>query len=109
MLSVPFLSVLPALIMTLTILEVNQNYLEFVFLVSDSGDRPLSYVVEIRREGNENWQEVRVLSGSESGNITVNLQYDFQASATYDARVIPIFEHDGLAYRGDGEQATFTV
>ena len=102
-------SVIPALRTTPTILEVNQSYLEFMFLTSNSGDRPSSYVVEIRREGAEDWQEVRVLSESESGNVTVNLQYDFQVSATYDVRVIPIFEYDGETYRGYGAQATFTV
>ena len=106
-------SVLPALRTKPTILEVKQNYLKFVFLSWEasphSGDRPSSYVVEIRRAGTEDWQEQRVLSGLESGNITVSLQYDFNASATYEVRVIPILTYEGVFYQGYGIQTTFTL
>ena len=68
---------------------------------------PLSYVVEIRREGTEDWEELRVLYGIQSGNVTINLQYDFQVSATYEVRVIPISVYNGV--RGHGAQVNFTV
>ena len=91
------------------ILEVKQNHFVFVFLASDSRDKPSSYVVEIRREAIDDWEELRVLSGTESGNITVNILYDLNASVTYDVRVFPIFEYGGLPYRGHAIQATFTA
>ena len=103
----PFPPALPTPVTTLTILETTQNYLEFVFLASNSKDMPLYYVVEIRREGTEDWKELRLLSGNEFGNITVNLQYDFQVSATYYVKVFPIFVYNGVHYRGHGAQATF--
>ena len=78
-------------------------------MASNSGDMPSSYVVEIRREGTDDWQELRVLSGSESGNVTVNLQHDFQVSAIYEVRVIPIFVYDEVPYRAYGAMASFTV
>ena len=96
-----------------TILAVNQTNLDFEFLAwkasADSGDIPSSYLVEIQGEGSENWQNLTVLSGSLSGNITLSLEYDLQPSATYNVRVIPVFEHDREHYRGYGAHANFTV
>ena len=106
---------IPVLSSPPTIVKVNQAHLELQFLSweasPDSGDKPSSYmyVVEMRREGTEDWQELRVFTGPESENVKVQLQYDFLESVTYDIRVIPILVHEGISYRGYGAETTFTV
>ena len=108
-----FLAELPVLPSPPIIVKVNETHLELEFVSweasPDSGDRPSSYVVEIRREGSGHWQEVRLLYRHESGNVTVQLRYDFPMSVTYDIRVIPILVHEGISYRGYGAETTFIV
>ena len=94
-------------------MKVNETHLELEFLSweasPDSGDRPSSYVVEIRREDTEDWEELRVLSGSESGIISVTIEHNIKVTATYEVRVLPILTHEGTDYQGHGVPATFTV
>ena len=108
-----YLVELPVLPSPPIIVKVNETHLELEFLSWEaspgSGDRPSSYVVAIRREGAEDWEELKMLSALESGMISVTIEHNFQVTANYMVRVLPILTHEGTDYQGHGVPATFTV
>ena len=108
-----FLVELPVLPSPPIIVKVNETHLELEFPSWEaslgSGDRPSSYVVEIRRAGAEDWDELKRLSALESGMIFVTIKHNFQVTAAYEVRVLPILTHEGTDYQGHGVPTTFTV
>ena len=108
-----FLVELPVLPSPPIIVKVNETHLELEFAPwgasPGSRDRPSSYVVEIRREGAEDWEELKMLSALESRMIFVTIKHNFQVTAAYEVRVLPILTHEGTDYQGHGVPAAFTV
>ena len=50
-----------------------------------------------------------MLSELESGMISVTIEHNFQVTANYEVRVLPILTHEGTDYQGHGVPAAFTV
>lgn len=91
---------------------VRPQMIEFEFLAwmefqDPLGDPPSSYWVQLRQEGDHDWQTVHEIPGDQTGNVTVNLDVTLVSESTYHLRVVPVLVYEGEAYEGTAPEVSF--
>ena len=73
----------------------------------DSGRNPSLYRIELKNNDTDVWKTLQEIDGDQQDNVTILLSHPDQ-SGNYTMRVIPVMEHEGTAYEGNGPQHSFT-
>ena len=72
----------------------------------DEGDPPTAYRLEYKHDESDIWETLPEIDGEQQGNVTVIVGH-LEESGDYTMRVIPIMEHEGTVYEGEGSDASF--